>query len=176
MSAARRSALLLYLVAAGALLLDRVSKAWVEDALAGRPPIRVIPGVLSLNYTTNSGGAFGFGESAPWLFAGATILVSAVIVVVSTRPMRTSIAIALGLILGGALGNLADRVVNGQGFSGRVIDFIDLQIWPVFNLADTAIVVGAVLLAIESFDRADERADAPGASGSGATGSGAAGT
>lgn len=176
MSPARRSALLLYLVAAGALLLDRVSKAWVEDALAGRPPIRVIPGVLSLNYTTNSGGAFGFGESAPWLFAGATIVVSAVIVVVSARPMRMSTAIALGLILGGALGNLADRVVNGQGFSGRVIDFIDLQIWPVFNLADTAIVVGAVLLAIESLDRADERADAPGASGSGATGSGAAGT
>lgn len=176
MSPARRSALLLYLVAAGALLLDRVSKAWVEDALAGRPPIRVIPGVLSLNYTTNSGGAFGFGESAPWLFAGATIVVSAVIVVVSARPMRMSTAIALGLILGGALGNLADRVVNGQGFSGRVIDFIDLQIWPVFNLADTAIVVGAVLLAVASFDGGVERTDAPGASGTAATGSGAAET
>ncbi|HET7309332.1 MAG TPA: signal peptidase II [Actinomycetota bacterium] len=176
MSPARRSALLLYLVAAGALLLDRVSKAWVEDALAGRPPIRVIPGVLSLNYTTNSGGAFGFGESAPWLFAGATIVVSAVIVVVSARPMRMSTAIALGLILGGALGNLADRVVNGRGFSGRVTDFIDLQIWPVFNLADTAIVVGAVLLAVASFAGGVERTDAPGASGTAATGSGAAET
>ncbi len=170
----RRSTLLLYAVAAGALLLDRVSKAWVESSLAGRPPIRVIPGLLSLNYTTNSGGAFGFGESAPWLFASATIVVSAVIVVVSTRPMRTSIAVALGLILGGALGNLADRVANGPGFSGRVTDFIDLQIWPVFNLADTAIVVGAVLLAMASFDGAGERAEAPGAPGPAATGSGAA--
>ena len=155
MGAARRSAILLYAVAAGALLLDQVSKAWVEQTLAGRPPVRVIPGILSLN----SGGAFGFGESAPWLFAGATIVVSAVIVVVSMRPMRTPVAVALGLILGGALGNLADRVAGGTWFSGRVTDFIDLQVWPVFNLADTAIVIGAVLLAISSFDGTDERAE-----------------
>jgi signal peptidase II len=166
--AVRRSAILLYAVAAGALLLDQVSKA-----LSGRPPIRVIPGILSLNYTTNSGGAFGFGESAPWLFAGATIVVSAVIVVVSMRPMRTPVAVALGLILGGALGNLADRVAGGGGFSGRVTDFIDLQVWPVFNLADTAIVIGAVLLAISSFDGTDERAETSETSGPAATGSGA---
>jgi signal peptidase II len=170
--AVRRSAFLLYAVAAGALLLDQVSKAWVERALTGRPPIRVIPGVLSLNYTTNSGGAFGFGESAPWLFAGATIVVSAVIVVVSRRPMRTSVAVALGLILGGALGNLADRAADGPGFGGRVTDFIDLQVWPVFNLADAAIVIGAVLLAIASFDGTDERAEASKASGPASTGSG----
>jgi signal peptidase II len=159
--AVRRSAILLYAVAAGALLLDQVSKAWVERTLAGRPPIRVIPGILSLNYTTNSGGAFGFGESAPWLFAGATVVVSAVIVVVSMRPMRTPVAVALGLILGGALGNLADRA-GLAGFGGRVTDFIDLQVWPVFNLADTAIVIGAVVLAISSFDGTDERAEASG--------------
>ena len=170
----RRSAILLYSVAAGALLLDQVSKAWVEQSLSGRPPIRVIPGILSLNYTTNSGGAFGFGESAPWLFAGATIVVSAVIVGVSMRPMRTPVAVALGLILGGALGNLADRVAGGAGFSGRVTDFIDLQVWPVFNLADTAIVIGAVLLAISSFDGTDEPAETPETSGPAATGSGAA--
>jgi signal peptidase II len=163
----------LYAVAAGALLLDQLSKAWVERALAGKPPIQVIPGVLSLTYTTNSGGAFGFGESAPWLFAGATIVVSAVIVVVSTRPIRSWIAVSLGLILGGALGNLADRVSNGPGFSGRVTDFIDLQVWPIFNLADTAIVLGAAILAVASFDGADERAEPSEASGPTATGSGA---
>jgi signal peptidase II len=171
--AVRRSAILLYAVAAGALLLDQVSKAWVERTLSGRPPIRVIPGVLSLNYTTNSGGAFGFGESAPWLFAGATIMVSAVIAVVSMRQVRTPVAVALGLILGGALGNLADRVAGGAGFSGRVTDFIDLQVWPVFNLADTAIVIGAVLLAISSFDGTDEPAETSETSGPAATGSGA---
>ena len=80
---------------------------------------------------------------------------------------------ALGLILGGALGNLADRVAGGGGFSGRVTDFIDLQVWPVFNLADTAIVIGAVLLAISSFDGTDERAETSETSGPAATGSGA---
>ncbi|HET9248448.1 MAG TPA: signal peptidase II [Actinomycetota bacterium] len=174
MGGPRRSAILLYAVAAGALLLDQLSKAWVEHALAGEPAIEVIPGVLSLTYTTNSGGAFGFGESAPWLFAGATIVVSAVIVVVSTRPMRPAIAVSLGLILGGALGNLADRVANGPGFSGRVTDFIDLQVWPIFNLADTAIVVGAVILAFASLDGADDRTEPSGASGPAATGSGGA--
>ena len=59
-------------------------------------------------------------------------------------------AVALGLILGGALGNLTDRVVRGSGLLGRVIDFIDFHVWPIFNLADSAIVVGAVLLAIAS--------------------------
>ena len=165
MGAARRSAILLYAVAAGALFLDQLSKAWVQHALSGRPAIKVIPRVLSLTYTTNSGGAFGFGESAPWLFAGATIVVSAVIVVVSTRPVRPWIAVSLGLILGGALGNLADRVANGSGVNGRVTDFIDLQVWPIFNLADTAIVVGAVILAVASFDGADERPEPTGASG-----------
>jgi signal peptidase II len=82
--------------------------------------------------------------------------------------------VALGLILGGALGNLADRVAGGTGFSGRVTDFIDLQVWPVFNLADTAIVIGAVLLAISSFDGTDERAETSEASGPAATGPGGA--
>ncbi len=87
MRPSRRTALL-YGVAAGAFLLDRLTKAWVEGSLAGRPPIRVIPGVLSFTYTTNSGGAFGLGRSAPWVFAGATIVVSLVIVWASFRPMR----------------------------------------------------------------------------------------
>jgi signal peptidase II len=147
---ARSITLALYATAAVVCALDRVTKLWAEAALAGRPPIEVVPGVLSLNYTTNSGGAFGLGRSAPWLFAGATVLVSVVIVVVSFRMDRRPLAVALGLILGGALGNLTDRVLNGPGLSGSVTDFIDLQVWPVFNLADGAIVTGAVLLAISS--------------------------
>ncbi|MBI2238155.1 MAG: signal peptidase II, partial [Actinobacteria bacterium] len=89
---------------------------------------------------------FGLGGSAPWLFAGATILVSAVIVLASARLSRPLVAVALGLVLGGALGNLTDRISRGPGLSGRVVDFIDLHVWPVFNLADSAIVVGALLL------------------------------
>jgi signal peptidase II len=156
-----RSAAILYAVAGGAFLLDRLSKLWVEQSLAGRPPIRVIPGVLSFSYTTNSGGAFGFGRSAPWLFAGATIVVGIVIVVVSTRPLRPSVAIGLGLILGGALGNLTDRIANGPGFDGAVTDFIDFHVWPVFNLADSAIVIGAVILAVTSAFGDEERERGP---------------
>jgi signal peptidase II len=158
----RRRPALLYAVAAGVFVVDRVTKAWVEHSLAGRPPVRLIPGVLSLTYTTNSGGAFGLGRSAPWLFAGATIVVTAVIVVFSVRPMRPGVAVGLGLILGGALGNLADRALNGPGFGGSVTDFIDFQVWPIFNLADSAIVIGALLLAFASLDGSDEKAEAPG--------------
>lgn len=153
---ARALAAWLYAAAAAVYLLDRLTKVWVERSLAGRAPLEVIPGVLSLNYTTNSGGAFGLGRSAPILFAAATVIVSIVIVVVSFRLTRLPVAIALGLILGGALGNLTDRIANGPGFSGHVTDFIDFQVWPVFNLADSAIVVGAILLAF-STSRGDER-------------------
>jgi signal peptidase II len=145
-----RRAPLLFLVAAGTLAFDQATKAWVVATLEGRPPIRVIPGVLWLNYTTNSGGAFGLGRSAPWIFAGATIAVSTVIVVAAMRPMTRSIAVALGLILGGAIGNLADRALNGPGLRGEVTDFIDVHVWPVFNVADSAIVIGAILLAVAS--------------------------
>jgi signal peptidase II len=150
---ARSITLALYATAAVVYALDRVTKLWVEAALASRAPIEIVPGVLSFNYTTNSGGAFGLGRSAPWLFAGATVLVSVVIVSVSFRLDRRPLALALGLILGGALGNLTDRILNGPGLSGYVIDFIDLQVWPVFNLADASIVVGAILLALSSARR-----------------------
>jgi signal peptidase II len=146
----------LYVTAAAVYLLDRLTKLWAEAALAGRAPLEVIPGVLSFNYTTNSGGAFGLGQSAPWLFAGATIIVSLVIVVASLRLSRLPVAVALGLILGGALGNLTDRAANGPGLSGHVTDFIDFQVWPVFNLADSAIVIGAIVLAIATA-RHDDR-------------------
>lgn len=148
-----RLAAILYAVAAGAYALDRITKAWAEASLADRPPIEVISGVLHLTYTTNSGGAFGLGQSAPWLFAAATIVVVGIIVVVSTRLTWVLTAVALGLVLGGALGNLTDRAIRGPGLTGRVIDFVDVRVWPVFNVADSAVLIGAVLLAVSSFRR-----------------------
>jgi signal peptidase II len=153
--AVARLAALLYAVAAAAYLLDRITKLLVEDRLAGRPPVQVIPGVLDLNYTTNSGGAFGLGRSAPLVFAAATVLVAIAIGIASLRLSRPSAAIALGLVLGGALGNLTDRFAHGPGFSGSVTDFIDFQIWPVFNVADGAIVIGAIILAFTGWRRED---------------------
>ena len=146
-----RSAAILFSVAGAVWLLDRLTKVWVEHALAGRPPVTIIAGVLDLRFTTNPGGAFSLGQRAPWIFVGASILVSVAIIATSFRHTNVATSVALGLVLGGALGNLTDRIVRGPGFTGHVVDFVDFHIWPVFNLADSAIVLGAVLLAVSSF-------------------------
>ena len=156
----RRGAAILFGTAAIVLVLDRATKLWAERSLADAP-IEVVRGVLDLRFTTNSGGAFSLGESAPWLFAGATIAVSTVIVTTAFRHRDPLMAVALGLVLGGALGNLADRALRGPGLRGRVIDFVDLHVWPVFNVADTAIVVGALLLAWCSFRAGRAGAEEP---------------
>lgn len=151
--AKRRAASFLFLAAALAYLADRATKTWAEHTLPGHP-VNAIPPVLTFRYTTNSGGAFSFGQSAPWIFATATIVVAVAIVATAFRHDRALTAASLGLVLGGALGNLTDRLVRGGGlFSGRVVDFIDLHWWPVFNLADAAIVVGATILALSSMSR-----------------------
>ena len=155
----RRSPAWLFSAADVVFVLDRLSKIWVANQLGDGHTIDVIPGVLTLRYTTNSGGAFILGQQAPWLFATATIIVSGIIVATAFRHRSVLPALGLGLVLGGALGNLADRVIRGPGLSGRVIDFIDLHVWPIFNLADSAIVIGAVLLAFGS-TRAPRRDDA----------------
>ncbi|MEX0834440.1 MAG: signal peptidase II [Actinomycetota bacterium] len=142
----------LYLTAALVIVVDRVTKMLAESLIAGEPSVRVLPGVY-FTYTTNLGGAFGVFQNAAWLFAAAAVIVSAVIVVLSVRIKRTPLAIGLGLVLGGSLGNLVDRVVNGPWLSGRVVDFIDLRVWPVFNIGDAAIVVGAGIIIVAGIAR-----------------------
>jgi signal peptidase II len=141
-----RSATWLFGTAAAIYLLDRLTKLWAEQALEGRPPIELLPGVR-LAFTTNSGGAFSIGGGAPLVFVTATVIVSALIVATAARHERLLTSVALGLILGGALGNLTDRFLRGPGFRGRVVDFVEIGPWPVFNAADSAIVIGAILLA-----------------------------
>jgi signal peptidase II len=145
-----RAALVLFVTAAVAFGLDRLTKIWAEATLPGAP-IDVIPGVLTLRFTTNSGGAFSIGQSAPWFFVGVSAIVIVAILVTSFRHTSRVTAVALGLVLGGALGNLTDRAVRGSGFRGSVVDFIDVHVWPVFNLADCAIVIGALVLALAGF-------------------------
>jgi signal peptidase II len=129
------------------IVLDQATKTWAEHHLADRT-IHLF-WTLRLNLVYNSGAAFGFGRGyGPYLMlAGAVVLV---LVLVLARPvllLRSALlTIALGLILGGALGNVVDRVVRNNG--GAVIDFIDAQWWPVFNVADIALSAGCVLLAI----------------------------
>lgn len=155
MGRTRRAAVCLYSTAVLVYVIDRVTKAWAERSLANRPPIQVIPHVLQLDYTTNSGGAFGIAKSTPLVFAGATIVVSAIIVWYSFRLSHPTIAVALGLVLGGALGNLTDRAMAGWTLSGHVIDFIDFHVWPLFNVADSAVVIGAILLALATVRQQD---------------------
>jgi signal peptidase II len=146
----RRLAILLYSVAGAVYVLDRVTKLLAERLLQGGPPVEIIPGVFSLRFTTNPGGAFGLFGGLTWLFVTTSLVVTAVVIVASVNlPGRTSAA-GLGLVLGGAVGNLTDRVIRGPGFTGEVVDFLDLQLWPVFNVADSAIVIGAAVLLLSS--------------------------
>ena len=174
MSRAGRLALTAYGAAAFVYLVDRLSKLLAERNLADHAPIRLIPHVLDLTYTTNSGGAFGLFRGQPWLFFGASLVVVAAILVASSRLSSPTVAIGVGMILGGALGNLTDRVVHGTGVAGQVVDFIYLHNWPVFNVADSAIVVGTFLVVQAGFRGRPERQKAPRA-GAGAEAPSAAG-
>lgn len=159
LTARGRLALILYATAGTLYGLDRLTKALAEELLAGRAPVDLIPGVLRLRFTTNPGGAFGLFGGLTWLFVVISVAVALVVVAASFDLSSRVSAVALGLILGGAVGNLTDRIIRGEGFSGRVVDFLDFRVWPVFNVADAAIVVGVLLLLGGSLrrDRARER-------------------
>jgi signal peptidase II len=148
-----RLAAVLYGASVLVVVADRVTKILAEHRLAGRPPVTVIPHVVSLTYATNSGGAFSLFPGEPWIFFAASAIVCLVIVASSWRVTSLSTALGLGLVLGGAVGNLTDRVIRGPGISGRVVDFIDFHVWPVFNLADSAIVIGVFVIVLAGFRR-----------------------
>jgi signal peptidase II len=131
------------LVAAVVVLVDQLAKTWAVNALTGEPP-RHILGTLQLNLTYNSGGAFGLGGGmAPFFMVAAVILVL-VLARLGNRLSGVLGVICLGLVLGGAIGNLSDRLFRDTG--GAVVDFIDPQFWPIFNVADASIVCGGLLL------------------------------
>jgi len=132
------------------------------------PPVRVLGDVLKIVYTRNSGAAFSVGTRATVLFTAVAAVVVVVILRAAARLRSRGWVVCLGLLLGGALGNLGDRVFRAPGvFRGEVVDWLQLPHWPVFNLADSAIVVGgvvAVLLAsrgisLEGRPAIDEPAD-----------------
>jgi lipoprotein signal peptidase len=146
-----RRVAVLVAVAAGALTLDIVSKVVVVAQLSDRPPVRLLGGLLTLRVTRNSGAAFSIGTGMTFVLT--LIAVSVIIAILRTARRLRSLpwAITLGLLLGGATGNLVDRLLRSPGpLRGHVVDWIELPHWPVFNLADSAIVCGgaiAVLLA-----------------------------
>lgn len=114
--------------------------------MSGGRTIEVIPGVLRFRLGFNSGGAFGLLQGLPGIFLVTTTVVIGIILFWIRKLEDPRWLIPLGMVLGGGLGNLADRVF--RDFDGRVVDFIDLHVWPIFNLADTAIVIGVLLVIV----------------------------
>ena len=146
----RRLAILLA-VASVVLAIDVISKVIVVAQLSDRAPIRLLWGFTTLRVTRNSGAAFSIGTGATFIFSFIAVGVIVAILRFARRLYSLPWAITLGLLLGGATGNLVDRLLRSPGpFRGHVVDWIEWPHWPVFNLADSAIVCGgaiAVLLA-----------------------------
>jgi signal peptidase II len=136
----------LYLVAALIWGLDLSTKIWAVNNLSARNPVEIFGSVFQLTLIRNPGAAFSFATGATVVFTA--IAVAAVIVIVYYSSKITSLgwASTLGLLLGGVLGNLTDRLFRSPGFfKGEVIDWLEITNWPVFNLADSAIVIAAFL-------------------------------
>jgi signal peptidase II len=151
-------------VAALAILVDQLTKWWALRHWQDHP-VHVV-GSLHLDVTRNTGAAFSLAFGRGALVGVLALVVVGVVVWQGSGVADRLGAVAVGLVLGGALGNLADRAFRaGSGFlGGAVVDFIDLRWWPVFNVADSCVVVGAILLVVSTLFRpvADEpTSDAP---------------
>ncbi|MET8135568.1 MULTISPECIES: signal peptidase II [unclassified Streptomyces] len=148
----KRRIAVLFTVAVLAYALDLVSKMIVVAKLEHHDSIEIIGDWLRFEAIRNAGAAFGFGQAFTIIF---TVIAAAVIVVIARLARKlysVPWAIALGLLLGGALGNLTDRVFRSPGvFEGAVVDFIAPKHFAVFNLADSAIVCGGILIVLLSF-------------------------
>jgi signal peptidase II len=141
--------LVLAVIAVGVVVADQATKAWAISSLSGRGPVEVVGNLLRLNLVRNSGAAFSFATGATWIFTIVATVVAIAIVRISRRLGSIGWSVALGLLLGGALGNLMDRLFRAPGFAvGHVVDFLELPHWPVFNIADSCIVSAAVLIGL----------------------------
>ncbi|MHB1341109.1 MAG: signal peptidase II [Coriobacteriia bacterium] len=139
----RRPAALFAVTVASVLLVDQVSKAVVRTSLGVGQSIPVIEDILSLTHVSNRGAAFGLFQGAVPFFIATSLVVLGVIAWIWWRmkPTNRWFVFSLGLVTGGAAGNLIDRAS-----AGRVTDFFDVHIWPVFNVADMALDIGVAIL------------------------------
>jgi signal peptidase II len=136
----------LYLVAALTWGLDLSSKIWAVNNLSARNPIEIIGSFFQLTLVRNPGAAFSFATGATVVFTCISVAAVIAIVYYSSKITSQWWATTLGSLLGGVLGNLTDRLFRSPGFlKGEVIDWLELTRWPVFNLADSAIVIAAFL-------------------------------
>jgi signal peptidase II len=143
-------------VAAVVVAADQLTKSWAVSRLS-RGDIHVF-WKLDFNLQYNSGAAFSVAQGWAPIIGGIAIVVVCLLLVFARHADSVAISVALGLVVGGALGNLSDRVFRSH--HGGVVDFIDFHFWPTFNVADSCIVVGGILLAILLFRAAPAPAPA----------------
>lgn len=137
---------LLWVLAAAVLLLDQLTKVWALEALADGTRRALLGSVLGLRLVFNPGAAFSFANSQTWLLTVVALAVVVFVLRVSRRLGSRAWTVALALVLGGASGNLVDRLLRAPGVGrGHVVDFIDYGVF-VGNVADIAIVVAAALI------------------------------
>ncbi len=130
-------------------LLDQISKLYAREYLQNVPTIPVINGIFHLTLTFNTGAAFGMLRGYPQIFTVISVIAVAAIsclIILRVSPFFRIEIVGLSMLLGGTIGNLIDRLRFGY-----VVDFIDLRVWPVFNLADSCITVGALVLGAALF-------------------------
>ncbi|MCH7668372.1 MAG: signal peptidase II [Acidobacteria bacterium] len=133
-------------VAADVLVLDIASKAWAVSRLTGNP-LNVIDGFLRFAVTHNPGASFSSFQNSGPVIAIVGIGVTVFVVKTVDKVDHRREVVGLGFILGGAMGNLVDRIFRGDGLlDGAVVDFIDFSFFPTFNLADTSLTIGVVLM------------------------------
>jgi signal peptidase II len=138
-------------IAAGVVILDLWTKRYAALHFDGNP-VEVIPGFFGFTYIENPGGAFGFFQDGGTIIGIAAIVVTGVVLVVLASPRAMPETVALGFVLGGAIGNLVDRFARGDGLlDGPVIDWIELWVIPTFNLADASVTLAVALLLIQSW-------------------------
>jgi signal peptidase II len=134
-----------------AYVVDVVTKILAVATLRDRGPVEVVPGALNLTYTTNAGAAFGLATGLTIVLSLVALVVVIVVIRMAARLRDPVWAVALGLLLAGALGNLTDRVFRDPGvLRGHVVDFLELPSWPIFNVADICITTAAALVVVQS--------------------------
>ncbi|HXV70044.1 MAG TPA: signal peptidase II [Acidimicrobiia bacterium] len=138
-------------IAAGVVILDLWTKRYAALHFDGNP-VEIIPGFFGFTYIENPGGAFGFFQNGGTIIGIAAIIVTGVVLVALASPRVMLETVALGFVLGGAIGNLVDRFARGDGLiDGPVIDWIELWIIPTFNLADASVTLAVALLLLQAW-------------------------
>lgn len=137
-----------FMIAGSVLLLDQLVKFVVQHKMQEGLSIPVLPGIFHITYILNPGAAFGLFEEQQWLFILVAVLLVAGVAVLFRQLLQQPPVMRFGaaLLVGGALGNLIDRIRLG-----KVVDFLDFRIWPIFNVADIAICVGVGFILLAMF-------------------------